>query len=338
MDIESPESHHQETQTPNPRKRRAPTPELEDEDALMDSLLPAVAAMKRRKLEEQKEAEATGKSFPDSFSKPQRKAPAPPEKPRKEVDIKSAVRERRKAEDEAARQDEESLRETPADMNIEEMKRLAVVEDMPLLPRTDRPTRHAANGTSTTTTDRWDDRWNGRKNFKKFRRHGEGASARRGHTVMVPLEQVKQKDFGIGEEYWLDSSEKAKQKRKTTQSQSQLFSNAARSQLKTEQHDDDDEDEDEDEGLAAQDEMNDDEPSELRIPPELGDADDDSPATIDVQAPRTTRAMEHNTQGTKKRAAPPKTRAKPPPAKKQKVVSVSSDSEDELKFRFRRKR
>ena len=327
MDSELPGSHHQDTQTPNPRKRRAPTPELEDQEALMDNLLPAVAAMKRRKLEEQKKAEATGKSFNDSFSKPQTKEPTPPQKPKKEVNIKSAVRERRKAEDQAARQDEESLRETAADMNIEEMKRLAVVEEMPLPPRTDRPTRHTANG---TPNDRWDDRWNGRKNFKKFRRHGEGTRARRGHTVMVPLEQVKQKDFGIGEEYWLDSSEKAKRKRKgKTQSQSQFRSQVV-------------EDEAENENQNEKEEEEEEEDTELQVPAELARVvgDGGSPPTIDVQAPRTTRGMEH-TQGTK-RAAPTTATTKPPPAKKQKGFSVrdsdDSDSEDELKFRFRRKR
>ena len=324
MDSELPDSHH-----PNPRKRRAPTPELEDQETLMDSLLPGVAAMKRRKLEEKEKAEAAGKSFHDSFSKPQTKDPTPPPKPKKELNIKSAIRERRKAEDEAARQDEEPLQEPAVDLNIEEMKRLAVVEEMPLLPRTDRPTRHAANG---TPSDRWDDRWNGRKNFKKFRRHGEGGRARRGHTVMVPLEQVKQKDFGIGEEYWLDSSEKAKRKRKgKTQSQSQL-----RSQLIEEQSEIENENEngDEDEVFASAEEA-----MELQVPAELAHVvgDGDSPETIDVQAPRTTRGMEH-TQGTKRAAR----KAKPPPAKKQRVFAVrdedDSDSEDELKFRFRRKR
>ena len=330
MDSELPDSHHQDTQTPNPRKRRAPTPELEDNEVLMDNLLSAVGAMKRRKLEEKREAEAKGKSFNDSFSKPQTKEPTPPEKPKKGVDIKSAVRERRKAEDQAARQDEESLRSIEADMNIEEMKRLAVVEEMPLPPRSDRPTRHDANG--TTPNDRWDDRWNGRKNFKKFRRHGEAANARRGHTVMIPLERFKQKDFGIGEEYWLDSSEKAKRKRKDkTQSQSQLVFSNARSQPVNDENEK--ENENEEIGLEG-------EETELKVPAELA-REGDSPDTIDVQAPRTTRGMEHTQQGTKRAASPP-TRAKPPPAKKQKVAlgrgKDDSDSEDELKFRFRRRK
>lgn len=317
------------TQTPNPRKRPAPAPEIENEEDLMDGLLPGVAALKRRKIEQQKEAERTGKSFEEPVAKTQSKEPAPRKKAKKEVNIKDAVRERREAEDQAARENEEDIQGTIGDMNIEEMKRLAVVEEMAVPTRSDRPIRHAANGIHS---DRWDDRWNGRKNFKKFRRQGEGGQARRGHTVMVPLEQVKQKDFGIGEEYWLDDSEKAKRKRKT-QSQSQAFSSAKSQQI-------------DDENIEPE------EPSALEVPAELAlNVDDDTPATIDVEAPRTTRRMEQlqdtgqssnrsqATNGTK-RAAPAK--AKPPPAKKQKVVAAKdsddSDSEDGLKFRFRRKK
>lgn len=331
LDADPTDSYYQATQTPNPRKRPAPPPELEDEEDIMDGLLPAAAAMKRRKIQQQDEAERAGKSFDDASAKPTSKEPEPARKPKKKINIKDAVRERREAEEQATRQDEEFMQETIGEMNVEEMKRLAVVEDMAIPARSYRPMRHVANG---PTSDRWNDHWNGRKNFKKFRRQGEGAQARRGLTVMVPLEQVKQKDFGIGEEYWLDNSDKAKRRRKDkTQSQSQAFSSAKSPQI-----------EEEDAELE--------EPSELEVPAELAiDAADDTPDTINVEVPRTTRRMEH-TQDTgqssirsaaatgTKRAAPAK--AKPPPAKKQKIVTVrdsdDSDSEDELKFRFRRKK
>ena len=329
MNAGVPDSNPQALQTQQSRKR--PAPVAEDEEDMMDSLMPAATALKRRKIEEQKEAERTGKSFEGSFKKPQPKEPVSKKEPKKEVNIKDAVRERREAEDQAARHDEDSLRETVGDMNIEAMKSLAVVEEMKITPRTDRPDRGGSNG---ATSDRWDDRWNGRKNFKKFRRRGEGAQARRGHTMIVPLEQVKTKDYGIGEEYWLDSSEKAKKKRKDkTQSQSQAFP-GARSQQVEEM------------------EMESEEPSELQIPPELAlDLNDDTPATIDVEAPRTTRRMEQtqNTGESSNRAEPAtgvKRKApvlpKPPMAKKQRIVPVKdsdeSDSGGELKFRFRKKK
>lgn len=329
MDVDVPDPNPRDAQTQQSRKR--PAPEAEDEEDMMDSLMPAATAMKRRRIEEQKEAERTGKSFDGSFKKPQPKERTPPKEAKKEVNIKDAVRERRKAEDQAARQNEESLRATVDDLDIEAMKSLAVVEEMEIPARSDRPSRRAANG---PTSDRWDERWNGRKNFKKFRRQGERTQARRGHTMIVPLEQVKTKDYGIGEEYWLDNSDKAKKKRKDkTQSQSQAFPSATSQQ-------------------AEEIDMEQEERSELAIPPELAlDLNDSTLDIIDVKAPRTTRRSEHtqNTgeSSTRSKAATSGKRkapvsAKPPPAKKQKTVTVkdSDDSEsgDELKFRFRKRR
>ncbi|KAJ5734004.1 hypothetical protein N7493_002790 [Penicillium malachiteum] len=69
------------------------------------------------------------------------------------------------------------------------------------MPVREKPTREAEE-----TSDRWDDRWNGRKNFKKFRRKGEPLHARqRIQSVIVPLEEVTRKDFGVGEHYWVTS-------------------------------------------------------------------------------------------------------------------------------------
>ena len=331
MDIDVDESGAQQTQSLNPRKR--PAPEVLDQEEFMDNLLPAAAAVKRRRLEEQKEAERTGKPVKGPFKKQPPKATPPTKEAKKEVNIKDAVRERREAEDQAARQNEQSLQDTIDDMDIEAMKNLAVIEEMDIPARADRPSRRPESG---PTSDRWDDRWNGRKNFKKFRRQGERTQARRGHTVIVPLEPVKQKDYGIGEEYWLDSSEKTKKKRKNkTQPQTQALSNAKLQPV---------------EEVIVEDE----EPSELHVPAELAsNLNDDTPETIDVDAPRVTRGREHTQQNSEsstlshtaasagtKRKAPLRERAAP--AKKAKVISVQdsddSDSGDDMKFRFRKRR
>lgn len=142
-------------------------------------------------------------------------------KVKKEVNIQEMVRSRREAADEAFRRDEESLQQTLQDTDLEGMRSLAVVEEMEVLPR-QHDTR--ASRRADTADDRWDDRWNGRKNFKKFRRsrrHGDdeagGAPAvtrGAGQKVIVPLEEVRKKDFGIGEEYWLNEREEHRRKRK----------------------------------------------------------------------------------------------------------------------------
>lgn len=285
---------------------------------MVDKLLPAAGAMKRRKLEEQDEARRKGVVSIRSTSKS--RIPAQSEKPRrekKEINIQEVVRERREAEENAARLDEESLRETADGMNIGEVKSLAVVEEMQLRERQTRPQR---NG---TLDPRWNEEWNGRKNFKKFRKQGETNQARRGQTVIVPLEEVKKKDFGIGDEYWLES-EKSKSKRKekgqATQSQShnEELSSTARSQDKAAFRD------------------------------RTSDADD--PAVEFVEAPRITRVKNTEKRITSKPQAPIRKRAastaiRGPPSKKQRTPVVrdsdnnsDSDSEDDLKFRFKKKR
>lgn len=295
------------TQTRNPRKRSAAPSDEDNDEEMVDRLLPAAGAMKRRKLEEQHEARHRGVAQTRSTSKSH--IPAQPEKPRrkkKEINIQEVVRERREAEENAARLDEESLRETTDGMNIGEVKSLAVVEEMELRERQTRPQQ---NGNLDA---RWNEEWNGRKNFKKFRRHGETNQARRGQTVIVPLEEVKKKDFGINDEYWLES-EKSKNKRKekgqATQSQSQNeeLSSTAKSQNR--------------------------EASRERT----GDADD--PLAEIVEAPRITPKLK---APIRKRVA--STAIRGPPPKKQRTPVVrdpnndsDSDSEDELKFRFKKK-
>ena len=284
---------------------------------MVDKLLPAAGAMKRRKLEEQDEARRKGVVPIRSTSKSQ--VPAQPEKPRrekKEINIQEAVRERREAEENAARLDEESLRETTDGMNIGDVKSLAVVEEMELQERQARPQR---NGTLNA---RWNEEWNGRKNFKKFRRQGEADQARRGQTVIVPLEEVKKKDFGIGDEYWLES-EKSKNKRiekgQATQSQSQneeVFSTAMRQNREASRE-------------------------------RMSDADD--PTVEIAEAPRITRGKNTENRITHKPQAPTRKRGastaiRGPLPKKQRTPAMrdsdndsDTDSEDGLKFRFKRK-
>lgn len=288
---------------------------------MINSILPATTAIKRRRLEQAEEAKRLGKPVSTSFLEAQPKRTELPKakKPKKEINIKDVVRERREAEEEAARQDEENLREVLQGMSVEEMKNLAIVEEMAIPDRSDQPLRREVNGEDG---GRWDPRWNGRRNFKKFRRQGEIDNAIRGHRhkVMVPLEEAKKKDFGIGEEYWLDSNPSKKNRRDKdgkTQSQSQAYSSARSQQT-------------------------------IDVPAELA-TNGAEHEVIDIDAPRTTRHMEAAQEAEEsaprfqsvnvKRPAPG--RAREPPNKKQKTLveeDEESDSEDELKFRVRKRR
>lgn len=162
-----------------------------DEDDLMASLLPGANAMKKRRAE-------------SSQHNKQQESMAPKEvvrKPkRQKLDVLEAARQHREAEEKAAqdqrREEEASLQASLQDMNIEQMKHLVIVEEMEV------PSRDSCAQT-VDEGNRWDDRWNGRKNFKKFRRKGDPSMPRtRIQTVIVPLEEVKRKDYGVGDIYW----------------------------------------------------------------------------------------------------------------------------------------
>jgi len=204
----------------NTRKRLAPAEEAaEAENAMYESLTTGYAALKRRK------TEAAKKGQKDSFAEPLEEAedgePArvakKGKKKEKQVDVKAELAKRRELEAEARRKDEEALREM-ADLDPNEFKNLAKVEVMEL-PVRERPARRAdENGRS----ERWDPAWNGRKNFKKFRPQGQSRDGPRLQRVIVTLEEVPRKSQGIGDEYWLTSSNNAADRGKSkSQSQSQ---------------------------------------------------------------------------------------------------------------------
>ena len=263
-----------DNQKENSRKRAAPVSDDENQEDLVDQLLPATTAMKRRRIELEAEAGRNGVSPDESFEMPQRGVkPAKKAKLAKEVNIKDVVRECREAEEAAAKRDEENLREALDGMTVEQMKNLAVVEEMDV-PQRQPPTLR----TIGEHDSRWDERWNGRKNFKKFRRRGEVNQPRRGQSVIVALEEVKNKDYGIGEDYWLQrENEGAKKKRKERERRMQSQSQQAPSNSV-------------DSHVAEI-------PLELMV-----DDGTNVPETIDVDAPRITRHQE-KTQNTEESSA-----------------------------------
>ncbi|KAK2745907.1 hypothetical protein FQN57_003520 [Myotisia sp. PD_48] len=159
-----------------------------DEGDTVGDLLPGAAAMRERFGLRKSTVQA---------------APQPAPKPtRKKLDVMEAARQRREAVDEAAmarRQEEAaSFQAIAGSMDLSQLQKLAIVEEMEIKPRVSQ----SSLSQSVSQGDRWDERWNGRKNFKKFRRKGDGGSQLRIQTIIVPLEEAKRKDFGIGDEYW----------------------------------------------------------------------------------------------------------------------------------------
>ena len=193
------------TQTQTVPASPPPTYDSIEKGEQMDSLFPAAAEIKRRRAATRApsasvEPEATPAPQPkrrgvealESLQRARQKA-------NKDINVREQTRLRIKEEDDRRKADEESLREQLEGIDIEQMKNLAVVEEMEIRPR-----NRNDNGDTLRTpaearaqkSDRWDPAWNGRKNFKKFRRRGAEQGVQT-HKVLVTLEEApKQKGFG----------------------------------------------------------------------------------------------------------------------------------------------
>jgi len=334
--VASPSQSSEGTQKSTQRGRKRQASYDEERQNLMDAILPAATALKRRKLAER---EAQGGA--SDVQQPEEKAIPARDRPRKrnekEIDVIALARERREAEEEAAAKDAESLREAMEGMDVEDLKRLVQTEEMEIKPRR-RPARTQGED-EEGQNDRWDPAWNGRKNFKKFRRRGE-PERMRGQRVIVGLEEVKRKGLGIGEEYWLEAGGKSQPQRQSqTQSQAQRRESQGATQIQNEPGsrkkfsrivEDESGSEPEEEATAI-------------------DTDRRSQKESRTQTSRSTGRAESSTahvattsSGSKKRSATAASAKAQPPAKKGRFGGRRDDSddsdEDELKFRFKRKR
>ncbi|GJN70150.1 hypothetical protein PLICBS_004202 [Purpureocillium lilacinum] len=325
----------------SPRKRRgSPLPE----DDLMDGMAPAVARFKRQRLEH---ADAFASASPEpaaaadvaAASSRAKKAKDP-----KELDVLAHAARHREEEEARARREKEDLANPPDDADLAEIRRLQIVEEMPVR-------QSSASAVATRDQDvasgRWNPKWNGMKNFKKFRRRGE-EQGRQPARVIIPLSQVKNKEFGVGDNYWLED-EGSSQRKKTTQPSATTASHPSASagtpsmpppSTRTSQRkknsgfvisDSSDAEEDEETGAA----------NHGTAPGGTG-----STRISATQSQRNTRSQ-GTTQSQGKRPAREPPAAAEQPAKRPRAaapprraveVPDSDDSDDELQFRFGRRR
>jgi nijmegen breakage syndrome protein 1 len=334
-----------ETQTWSSRKRPSPPADydLDSEKDIMEEVAPAATALKKRRLAERRERgeSTTPPPAPPPEQKPVPKA-RPVKKAKKEIDVMAVARQQREEAEEMARAEREALRESLGDIDIEGIRDLAIVEEMEVV-RPNRPVRVARADES----DRWDDRWNGRKNFKKFRRRGAEDGRRQLGRVIVPLEEAKKKDYGIGDDYWLESENRSQSRknkgrsRGNTQDVSQIESQSSRPKNWA--------------STRAAEILAGDMDEEL-MDAEIGPVSSQKEVVAPLAkakaavAPRSQKSQKsqklvdktnetQNLSPKKKRPAPT-TLTKPAPAKKVRAVAViqdSDDSEDETKFRFRKR-
>ncbi|EUC34169.1 hypothetical protein COCCADRAFT_4408 [Bipolaris zeicola 26-R-13] len=247
-------------------------------------------------------------------------------KAEKEINVREHTRQRIKEEEERRKADEENLREALQGIDISELKNLAQIEEMDVLPRQSRSNPH---NQSRTGSDRWNPEWNGRKNFKRFRRRGAEQGVQ-GHKVLVTLEEAPpKKGFGIGDAFFLEDVEPS--------------SRSHHSRRGTQADDDDEASEPEVGGFARRKHS-----TQTQTPREVINVEDSGPDDEEVvptgrtqrSSGRTQRVVETQLEGTQTRSSRKRGSgaASGPPAKKGRFGRRDDDSDDEeTGFRFKRR-
>ncbi|UKZ75337.1 hypothetical protein TrVFT333_003018 [Trichoderma virens FT-333] len=168
------------------QRKRPPSPIPEND--LMEGMAPAVAKFKRQRLERE-----------------------------------NTVAKKNREEAEArARAEAEDLANLPEGIDLAEIRRLNIVEEIELRPK-DRASDRTRE--QDIADGRWDPKWNGMKNFKKFRKRGE-VVGRQPARVIVALTEVKPKEFGVGDNYWLEDV--SSDRKKTTSQPSAIGASEAK--------------------------------------------------------------------------------------------------------------
>ncbi|KAI5921067.1 hypothetical protein F4810DRAFT_712885 [Camillea tinctor] len=349
IDIDEPEELIRTARQSQRKRPASPLPELED---FMDDFAPTAAQVKRRRIAAGEEPVPRRGATPTSMAMDSDK-PKPQPKVRKEINVLDLARQHREEAEKRAQEEREELEKEPGDIDLAELRRLHI--EKPMKMRNVPPIQRSRE--QDIADGRWNAAWNGRKNFKLFRQRG-ALQGRPPEKIIVALEPVKTKGFGIGDDYWLEDSNKEHQKQSHIRSQSSSHnctpdqSTAGRpkeSLKKQEQR--------RTQRIASAD-SSESENSDMDLDGDVGD--------IVMLASRTSRASrtpvnnttqsqlrslrmtatqstsQNSSRATSKRPAsvvsPP---AREQPAKKPRVVSLDDDSDDDsddgLRFRFRRR-
>lgn len=327
----SQESHHPMEEEPRSnisQKRTAPV-----EDDLMAGMAPAAARFKRQKM-------AMGGGFAAEEEEDAAPEPAKPAKKKKqELNILAEAAKHREAQEARAKAEQEDLAQLPDDIDLAEIRRLNIVEEMELR----KPEGSGRTREQDIADGRWDPKWNGIKNFKKFRRRGE-ASGRQPARTIIALDEVQSKTFGVGDDYWLEEEaiprtnpggsrlQSAAPRDDTPPAISQISSGIGRSTGKSSELPPDTVD-DSDVGDAEEEDSQPPRPSYTRRSV--------IPATASSRGTRS-QSSGQTSQSLGKRSAADtlsgqSSKRRPPPQAFQ-VDDSDDDSDDELKFRFGRRR
>ncbi|KAH6900512.1 hypothetical protein B0T10DRAFT_470911 [Thelonectria olida] len=306
------------------RKRHAsPLPE----DDLMEGMGTAAAKFKRQRLEMGEDLdEPPAPEEPVETAKPE-----PKKKIKKEFDILAMAAQNREQEEARAQAEKEDLANLPDDVDLSEIRRLNIVEEMEVRV----PVSQTRSRDDGVANGRWNPKWNGMKNFKKFRTRGE-VTGRPLAKVIVALTEVKTKEFGVGDDYWLEDEDSQHRKKQTSQlseaeSPASAPQPAAPSTKRPTRRGVVDvvlSDSSDEEALANQE-------------PEPATRTRTRLAASQSQRNSRSQSSRVTSQGSK-RTAPEPAKEQPPKrqrqARKPITIADSDDSDDELKFRFGKRR
>lgn len=358
----------QEAQAERPQRKRPHSAILGETSAeIMDGLAPTAAAVKRRRVElGETPMPATGPEVHDAMDEDEdgddsqvakgKAGARGKRKVKEEVDILELARQHREEEEARAAAEREALHQLPDDgIDYAAIRRMHIVEECEVrLPGT-----RARGRGNEVDGDRWDPRWNGRQDFKKFRKQGQ-AVGRPAQRVIVGLQEVKTKEYGIGDDYWLEDESTAAGKKKDsqreTQTQTQTQAVTQKSRDKGKKNDDtstkpassrraivvDSSDEEQGDQLPDVSEMapssSQPEAAPRAEPSRTRTAKAAEKAVIRGTAQTQTQTLAATRASKRTAAAPP---AKEKPAKKPRrgaaEVQDSDESEDEPRFRFGRR-
>ncbi|KAK3362018.1 hypothetical protein B0T24DRAFT_537867 [Lasiosphaeria ovina] len=351
------------------RKRHlSPLPE-HDDSALMDDIAPTAAAAKRRRIEagqtpvplppdpqpNEDHVELAAKSPPEVTIKTET-AKGKSKKAKEGDAILELARQRREEAEALAAAERKTLTDLQDDeIDYAAIRALHIIEDCDV----HFPGANAAPGGTRgqeIADGRWDPRWNGRKNFKRFRKQGE-QGGRPAPRIIIALEEVRPKEYGIGDDYWLENNDSSSRRKKDSQRESQtqqpktqLAPAIAREKVSVARRrgivaaDSSDEDEEEDD-IEDTDAMVHDtfvtqpEPPRSRIA-KAAEKTNSLRSQSQSQTQTQTRSSQAASSGRAGKRAAPTSPAKERAAKRTrrgfeaKDSDESDDSEDELKFRF----
>ncbi|GKU02505.1 campothecin resistance conferring protein [Fusarium langsethiae] len=322
------------------RKRKAsPLPE----DDLMDGMTTAAEKFKRQRIERGEDMDEPAEQME---TQKEETVPTPKKKIKKEFDILAMAAQNREKEEARARAEKEDLANLPDDVDLSEIRRLNIVEEMEVRQPCQGRTRE-----QDIRDGRWNPKWNGMKNFKKFRPRGE-VTGRQPARIIVPLTQVKTKEFGVGDDYWLE--DEGTERRKSNPSQptareTQLSAPTptptpvpvpvpipapTRSQKRTVPTILSDSSDEEDSRITERSSA----PATRTRGAQAAASQSQSQANTKSQASRATASS----QGSKRVAAESAAGQQPPkrvrPTRRAVEIADSDDSDDELKFRFGKRR